>query len=54
MRWKNTIVLVVFGRGGLVASKIRRVELVGLGEQIRWLGDLIKINFCDIFHLLEL
>ena len=51
---KCAIVLVVFGRGGIAVDKLHRVDIVGLGEEIRWLGDLLELNFCNLMHMLEL
>ena len=44
---------MVFGRGGLVVGELRRVDLVGLVEDLYWLGDLIELNLCDLVHLLD-
>ena len=53
MRRRIAIVLVVFGRGGIVFGNIRRFELIMLGEELRSLGYLTKIDFYDLLHLLE-
>ena len=53
MRRQSTIFLVAFSWGGLVVGKIHRVELVGIGEEIRWLGKLLDINCGHLVHLLE-
>ena len=42
-----------FGWGGIVVGKLCRVKLAGLGEEIRWLGDLIDILFCNLMHMLD-
>ena len=47
------IVLVVFKRGGPVFGKIRRIDLVGLGGELCWSVDRIKIMFCDLVYLFE-
>ena len=49
-----TIVLVVFSLGGIFIGKLHRVDLIGLGEEIRWLVKLPKTECGDLMHLLEL
>ena len=39
---------MVFGRGGIAIGKILRVKLTGLGEELRWLGDLHLLEFLDV------
>ena len=53
VRRRIAIVLVVFGRGGIVFGNIRRFELIMLGEELRSLGYLTEIDFYDLLHLLE-
>ena len=50
---QRAITLVVFGCSGPVLGKIRRVELVWMGENILWMGDLIELVFCDLVHPLD-
>ena len=50
---RSAIVLVFFSRGGLIISKLRRVEIVGLGKELRWLCKILKKDFSDLVHLLE-
>ena len=45
---------MVFGRGGLFGGKLCRFELVGMGEDTHWLGDLLEINFREFVHMLEI
>ena len=54
MRWRSAIVLVVLEWGGLVVSKILRVYIDRLVEELHWLGNLIEINVGNLVHLLEL
>ena len=51
-RW-SAIVFVVFSRGGLAVSKLSRVELIGMGEEIGCLGNFINLNFRYLVHMLE-
>ena len=52
--WRQSaVVLVVFRRSGLVNSEIRRTKLVGMGEELRWLCDLLKLNFGNLVYLLN-
>ena len=44
---------MVLGWGGLIASNLRRIKVVGMGEEIRWSGDCIDLFFCKLVHLLE-
>ena len=37
----------------LAVYKLHRVNIVGVGEELCWLGDILKINFCDLVNLLE-
>ena len=53
VQWQRAITLVVFGCSGTVLGNIRRVELIGMGEDILWMGDLIELVFCDLVHSLE-
>ena len=54
MRWHSTIVLVVISWGRLVVDELHRTEFVGLGEELRWLGNLIELHFSYFNNLLEL
>ena len=40
--------------GCLAVGELRRVELVGLGEELRWLGHLLELKFVNLVHMLEL
>ena len=53
MRQCSAIVLVVFSWVDLVADELCRFNLGGLGEEIRWLSKLTKLNFGNLVHLLE-
>ena len=53
MQQRNAIASVVFGRGGIVGVKIRRVDLIGLNEDIRWLIKILDIDCGNFMHLLE-
>ena len=44
MRCQSAIVLFVLGQGGFIIGKLRRVGLVSLGEELLWLGDIIKLS----------
>ena len=50
---RSTIVSVVFSQGGIVFGKICRVELVGLGEELRWLSKLLGLDCRNLVYLLE-
>ena len=39
--------------GGLVVGELHRVDLVGLGEELRWLVKLLEINCGNLVHLLD-
>ena len=54
MRWRSAIVLVVLEWGGLVVSKLLRVYIDRLVEELHWLGNLIELNVGNLVHLLEL
>ena len=41
------------GQGGIVIGELCKVEIVRLGKELRWLGHLIELIFCDLMHLLE-
>ena len=53
MRRHSAIVLVCFGWGSLVVGDLRRVNLVGLGEELCWLRKILDIDFGNLIHLLE-
>ena len=53
MWWRSAIVLVVFVWGGLAVGNICRVELSRMGEELRWLDDIVDLNFGEFLHLLE-
>ena len=42
-----------FFQGGLVVCEIRRVEILGMVEDLHWLGGIIELLLCDIMHMLE-
>ena len=46
-RRQSAIVSVVFGWGGLGVGEIRKIELVRMGEERRWLGNCINM-FLDV------
>ena len=54
MRRQSAILSVVFGRSGIVIGELRRVDIVGMGEELYWLGDITEIIFCNIMNMLEL
>ena len=54
MRQRCAIVLVVFIRGCLTVSKLHRVKLIEMGEELSWFGDLLEIHLCDLVHMLVL
>ena len=43
-------VLVVFAQGGPAVGELRRVDLVGLSEDLRWFGYLVRIILCDLLE----
>ena len=43
-----------FYQGGTVVGKLCRVEIVGIGGELCWLGDNIELVLCNLVHLLEL
>ena len=45
---------MIFGWGDMVIGNIRRVELVGMGEDFRRLCDFLEFNLGDLIHLLGL
>ena len=53
VRRKIDIVLVVFSQCGLIVDKLCKVNLFGLGSELRWLDNILKLNYGDIVHLLE-
>ena len=53
MRRRIKTLSVVFRPGVRIDEEIHRVEIVGLGEELRWLDNLLEINFVDLLHLLE-
>ena len=46
--------MVVLRRGGLVVGKFHRVELVGLGDELYFLGNILELYIGDFMHLLGL
>ena len=48
------IFLVLFVRGGFITIELCRVKLVRLDEELCLLGDILKLNFGNLMHLLEL
>ena len=54
MQQQSVIVLVILGRGGLIVGDLHIIELFGMVEELRWLGDLNDIIFLDLMYLLEL
>ena len=53
MWWRITIVSVVFIRGGLITGELCRVNLVRLGEDLRWLSKLLDIYCGNLVNILE-
>ena len=45
---------MVFRWGGIVVGNLHWVELVTLGEELRWLVNLLELHFGNFVHLLEL
>ena len=50
---RSSIVLVVFGRVVPVLGELHRIDLVGMGEDLCWLGYFIDIIFCNLVYMLE-
>ena len=44
---------MVFIWGGIAVGKLHRADLVGVGEEIHWLVNLLDLKFGDFVHLLE-
>ena len=53
MRRQSANALVVFVCGGPVVGKLLMIDLVGIAEDICWMGELIELVFYDLAHLLE-
>ena len=53
MHKSSAIVSVVFGWCGTIVENIRRVNIIGLVEEIRWLGNLLEIKFGNLLHMLK-
>ena len=52
--WRlSAIFWVVFIQGGLVTVNLCRIDLVGMGEDICWLGNIIYLDLCNLLLLLE-
>ena len=44
---------MVFIQGGLVTVNLCRIDLVGMGEDLCWLGNIIYLDLCNLLLLLE-
>ena len=53
-RRSGAIVLEVFGRVGLNIGELRNFELVGVGENHRWPGNVVDLSFRELTHFLQL
>ena len=53
MHKSSAIVSVVFGWCGTIVENIRRVNIIGLVEELCWLGNLLEIKFGNILHMLN-
>ena len=49
----SAIVLVVFSSGGIFVGKLHKVELVGMCEELSWLGNILELNLGDFVHMLK-